>query len=64
MSAVPEHFMREPPAPRARLSLVERRAEKPETEDRPVQTFWHWFALGVLFFCWIAEASLGAQSGF
>jgi len=64
MSAVPEHFMREPPAPRAHLRLVDRPAERPPAEDRPVRTFWHWFAVGVLFFCWIAEASLCAQRGF
>ena len=27
-------------------------------------TFWHWFALGVLLFCWIAEATMCAERGF
>ena len=35
-----------------------------EPADEPVQTFWHWFALGVLAFCWIAEASMCAERGF
>jgi hypothetical protein len=26
--------------------------------------FWHWFALGVLLFCWLAEASMCAERGF
>ena len=32
--------------------------------DKPEQKFWHWFAIGVLLFCWIAEATLCAQRGF
>jgi len=28
------------------------------------QTFWQWFALGVLIFCWIAEATLCGVRGF
>ena len=27
-------------------------------------TFWFWFALGVLLFCWIAEATMCAERGF
>lgn len=45
MSAVPEHFMHEPP-------------------KSWEQSFWHWFAIGVLAFCWIAEASMCAERGF
>ena len=26
--------------------------------------FWHWFAMAVLLFCWIAEASMCADRGF
>ena len=26
--------------------------------------FWVWFALGVLLFCWIAEATMCAERGF
>jgi hypothetical protein len=28
------------------------------------QTFWSWFAVGVLVFCWMAEATLCAERGF
>jgi len=28
------------------------------------QTFWSWFAVAVLVFCWIAEATLCAERGF
>jgi hypothetical protein len=35
-----------------------------EPEDEPASTFWHWFAVGVLLFCWIAEASMCADRGF
>ena len=59
MSAAPGYFMH---APR------EIRSEAPRDElrsrDEPAQTFWHWFALGVLVFCWIAEASMCAERGF
>jgi hypothetical protein len=33
-------------------------------EDEPLQRFWQWFALGVLAFCWVAEASMCALRGF
>ena len=33
-------------------------------DERSLQTFWHWFAVGVLLFCWIAEATLCAERGF
>ena len=26
--------------------------------------FWVWFALGVLLFCWLAEATMCAERGF
>jgi len=66
MSAVPGHFMRPRPDPRVRLTLVIRssRSASPAAEDRPVQTFWHWFAVGVLVFCWVAEATMCALRGF
>jgi hypothetical protein len=35
-----------------------------EREEDPVQTLWHWFAVGLLLFCWIAEASMCADRGF
>ncbi len=33
-------------------------------EERRERRFWQWFALGVLLFCWIAEASMCAMRGF
>jgi hypothetical protein len=35
-----------------------------EASEDPVQTLWHWFAVGLLLFCWIAEASMCADRGF
>jgi hypothetical protein len=32
--------------------------------DESQSSFWHWFALAVLLFCWIAEASMCADRGF
>lgn len=59
MSAVPEDFMHPPPEPGdPRTSRTEPAADTPE------QKFWHWFAIGVLLFCWIAEATLCADRGF
>ena len=34
-----------------------------ESEDGQ-SNFWAWFALGVLIFCWIAEATMCAERGF
>jgi hypothetical protein len=61
MSAVPEAFMHEPSEPRKRQVETPRR--EPAT-DTPEQKFWHWFAIGVLLFCWIAEATMCADRGF
>jgi hypothetical protein len=36
------------------------RLPEPATEDRSDQTFWQWFAIGVLVFCWLAEATMYA----
>ena len=49
MSAVPGDVMREPP---------------PDQDDNFPQSFWPWFALGVLLFCWIAEATMCDVRGF
>jgi len=38
------------------------RNSAPEEESQ--SSFWHWFALAVLLFCWIAEASMCADRGF
>jgi hypothetical protein len=34
------------------------------TDDQSHSSFWHWFAVTVLVFCWIAEASMCADRGF
>ncbi|HEU5135225.1 MAG TPA: hypothetical protein VFU13_08795 [Steroidobacteraceae bacterium] len=52
MSALPRH---EPP----------RCAEDDSERDEQSRSmFWHWFAIAVLLFCWIAEASMCADRGF
>jgi len=33
-------------------------------EQEGQSIFWVWFALGVLLFCWIAEATMCAERGF
>jgi hypothetical protein len=53
--------MREKPDSRARMRDEPR--DTPE-EDRPQPVFWHWFALAVLLFAWIAEATMCAERGF
>jgi hypothetical protein len=50
VNASPEYFMDMPP--------------DPATEEQSQSSFWHWFAIGVLLFCWIAEASMCAERGF
>ena len=35
-------------------------SEPPPDQDDFPQSFWPWFALGVLLFCWIAEATMCA----
>ena len=32
--------------------------------ERNLETLWHWFAVGVLIFCWTAEATMCALRGF
>jgi len=54
--------MRDPPKPRGRERAAEIRDQ--EEDGRALQTFWQWFAVGVLVFCWVAEATLCAQRGF
>jgi hypothetical protein len=65
VSAAPEYVMNEPPesfGPERRDPM--RNAPQVRDREKPEQTFWHWFALGVLVFCWIAEASMCAERGF
>ena len=56
MSAVPGNFMR--------LPDKESRRARQRAADDATQTFWLWFAVGVLLFCWIAEATMCAVRGF
>jgi hypothetical protein len=61
VSAAPEYFMDEQPEARAPEPHDERDADADEQSEA---VFWHWFALAVLLFCWIAEASMCADRGF
>jgi len=63
MSAVPEHFMNEKPEPREAEVRDDSRTSESEN-DESTATFWHWFALAVLLFAWIAEATMCADRGF
>lgn len=60
MSAVPEDVMR----PVIQLHEPKRPARERRDADTWLQKFWHWFALGALLFCWIAEATMCAERGF
>ena len=62
MSAVPEDFIAS--QPQTPVRAARRPAKKGESADTPEQRFWQWFAIGVLLFCWIAEATLCAERGF
>jgi hypothetical protein len=59
MSAIPEAFMHPPTEPGDT-----RTPRREPATDTPEQKFRHWFAIGVLLFCWIAEATLCASRGF
>lgn len=52
MNAAPGHLTKRDAAP------------EPATDEESDSAFWVWFALGVLMFCWIAEASMCAVRGF
>jgi len=62
VSAATEIFMNESPGTREER----RETAPPETarEEGEQSVFWVWFALGVLMFCWIAEATMCAERGF
>jgi hypothetical protein len=61
MSAAHGQLMNESPSTREERGDVA--PESRENEDGQ-STFWVWFALGVLMFCWIAEATMCAERGF
>ena len=64
MSAVPGHFMNENREPREPDAHVDLQSSGNEPESDSLATFWHWFALAVLLFAWIAEATMCADRGF
>jgi hypothetical protein len=37
---------------------------EPATDELSRSSFWHWFAVGVLVVCWIAEGTMCAGRGF
>ena len=47
-------------------TFEDRRDRAPEhtEQEEGESSFWAWFALGVLLFCWIAEATMCAERGF
>ena len=49
--------------PRVKMAKRDAAPESRDESDRD-QTFWQWFAVGLLLFCWCAEASMCAQRGF
>jgi hypothetical protein len=61
MSAAPEYFMNESSNTREGQRDA---APQSATDEESDSTFWVWFAVGVLMFCWIAEASMCALRGF
>ncbi|MEO8017330.1 MAG: hypothetical protein ABI769_05925 [Pseudomonadota bacterium] len=60
MSAVPDYFMEQKPE---RREPLRRDVVSDESSDEP-SSFWSWFAIGMLLFCWVAEASMCAERGF
>jgi hypothetical protein len=66
MSAVPEHFMSNNPEHRGSETREEPRPSADESDDADdsFATFWQWFALAVLLFAWVAEATMCADRGF
>ena len=39
-------------------------AEEQAIDGEARTSFWHWFAIGVVVVCWIAEATMCAERGF
>jgi hypothetical protein len=58
---MPGDFMNERPRMRVDDPASDRSRHD---DDGSIQAFWQWFAVGVLLFCWIAEATLCAARGF
>jgi hypothetical protein len=66
MSAVPGYFMNEKPEPREPQDPDESQVSEGDREDPDdsMAAFWQWFALAILLFAWIAEATMCADRGF
>ena len=66
MSAVPGHFMNDDHEHRGSVTREEPQpaVDGSEDENDSLATFWQWFALAVLLFAWIAEATMCADRGF
>jgi hypothetical protein len=61
MNAAHRQLLNESPGTRdERFDTAPDRRENEEGQS----SFWVWFALGVLMFCWIAEATMCAERGF
>jgi hypothetical protein len=58
VSAVQGWFVNEEP------EVSQAPAGEPEDPDESMASFWQWFALAVLLFAWIAEATMCADRGF
>jgi hypothetical protein len=61
MSVARVHTMNETPETREPQRDA---APGDDADDEAQSSFWFWFALGVLMFCWIAEATMCAERGF
>ena len=50
----------------SQITREERRDAAPDSRQNEdgQSIFWVWFALGVLMFCWMAEATMCAERGF
>ena len=66
MSAVPENFMAEYRESGKKGHRENPQASADESDDAndSLATFWQWFALAVLLFAWVAEATMCADRGF
>jgi hypothetical protein len=49
--------------PESRAQMRDEPLDSP-SEEPSRSVFWHWFAIAVLLFAWIAEATMCAERGF
>ena len=67
MNAEPSCFLPPPKrlhSARVRKAGLERQFLDRQHDERRFDKFWQWFAVAVLAFAWIAEASMCAARGF